>query len=81
MILDTFAGPGGWDEGLRSAGIVDVVGMERDAHACSTRAAAGHRTIRADVAVYPVGPFVGAVRGLIASPHVRRFRWRASATA
>ena len=68
MILDLFAGPGGWDEGLRSIGITDVIGMEWDAAACATRAAAGHRTIRCDVAQYPPAPFVGKVRGLIASP-------------
>lgn len=68
MILDLFAGPGGWDEGLRSIGITDVIGMEWDAAACATRAAAGHRTIRADVSQYPPAPFVGKVRGLIASP-------------
>lgn len=68
FILDLFAGPGGWDEGMRSIGITDVVGLEWDAAACATRAAAGHRTIRTDVAVYPTAPFVGKVRGLIASP-------------
>lgn len=67
MILDLFAGPGGWSEGLRSIGLHDV-GIEWDAAACQTRAAAGHLTIRADVAAYPVEPFVGRVRGLIASP-------------
>ena len=68
MILDLFAGPGGWDEGLRSIGIRDVIGMEWDAAACATRAAAGHKTVRCDVSQYPPDPFVGKVRGLIASP-------------
>lgn len=68
MILDLFAGPGGWDEWLRSIGITDVVGLEWDAAACATRAAAGHKTIRCDVAEYPTDPFRGRVRGLIASP-------------
>lgn len=67
MILDLFAGPGGWSQGLRSLGLADV-GIEWDDAACRTRAAAGHITIRADVAQYPVDPFVGKVEGLIASP-------------
>ena len=73
MILDLFAGPGGWDEGLRELGRTDVVGIEWDAAACATRAAAGHRTIRADVAQYPTEPFAGKVEGLIASPPCQDF--------
>lgn len=67
LILDLFAGPGGWSEGLRMLGLSDV-GIEWDAAACATRAAAGHLTIRADVAQYPTEPFKGKVSGLIASP-------------
>lgn len=67
MIVDLFAGPGGWDMAARSLGIA-TLGLEWDAPACLTRAAAGHPTIRTDVALYPVEPFVGKVRGLIASP-------------
>lgn len=66
-ILDLFAGPGGWSEGLRSLGLSDI-GIEWDAAACATRQAAGHLTVRADVAQYPTAPFVGRVTGLIASP-------------
>ena len=29
-IIDLFAGPGGWDEGLRMLGREDVVGVEWD---------------------------------------------------
>jgi DNA (cytosine-5)-methyltransferase 1 len=72
MILDLFAGPGGWSEGLRSLGM-DEIGLEWDESACRTRSAAGHRTIRCDVAAYPVEPFVGRVRGLIASPPCQAF--------
>lgn len=67
MIIDLFAGPGGWSEGLRSLGLRDV-GLEWDAAACATRAAAGHTTIRCDVAQYPVEPLAGRVSGLLASP-------------
>lgn len=72
LLLDLFAGPGGWSEGLRSIGLADV-GLEWDRDACRTRAAAGHKTIRCDVARYPVEPFVGKVRGLIASPPCQAF--------
>lgn len=73
VILDLFAGPGGWSEGLRLLGLEDV-GIEWDAAACATRAAAGHRTIRADVAAYPMQPFMaGKVEGPIASPPCQDF--------
>lgn len=72
MILDLFAGPGGWSEGLRLLGLSDV-GIEWDASACRTRAAAGHLTIRADVAQYPPARFAGKVTGLIASPPCQDF--------
>lgn len=67
VILDLFAGPGGWSEGLRLLGHRDV-GVEWDAAACATRAAAGHLTIRASVPDLPCEPFAGKVSGLIASP-------------
>lgn len=73
MIVEPFAGPGGWDEGLRALGRTDVLGIELDPAACATRAAAGHRTIRADVAELPIRPFVGKVEGLIASPPCQQF--------
>jgi len=72
VILDLFAGPGGWSEGLRSLGLHDV-GIEWDAAACATRAAAGHLTVRADVAQYPMERFAGRVEGLIASPPCQDF--------
>lgn len=67
MIVDTFAGPGGWDEGLRMIGRTDVVGLEWDKAACATAKAAGHARIRTDVAAYPTEPFRGA-EGFISSP-------------
>lgn len=67
MILDLFAGPGGWSRALHVLGVRDV-GLEWDPWACKTRAAAGQLTIRCDVARYPVWPFVGRTRGVIASP-------------
>ncbi|KOT61244.1 DNA cytosine methyltransferase, partial [Streptomyces rimosus] len=67
MIVDLFAGPGGWSYALSLLGVRDI-GLERDAWACRTRAAAGQLTLRTDVARYPVGPFVGRTTGVIASP-------------
>ncbi|MFE0675568.1 DNA cytosine methyltransferase [Streptomyces sp. NPDC058867] len=71
-VLDLFAGPGGWSEGLRALGLRDV-GIEIDPSACATRTAAGHTTIRADVAAYPTAPLRGKVAGLIASPPCQTF--------
>jgi DNA (cytosine-5)-methyltransferase 1 len=69
LIVDLFAGPGGWDEGARLAGYTgQLVGLEWDHDACRTAVAAGHERIRADVAAYPTEPFVGKTDGLIASP-------------
>ena len=70
MIRDDYAGPGGWSEGLRALGIHDV-GIEWDRWACATRAAAGHLTIRADLATYrtPAEP----VEGYLASPPCQTF--------
>lgn len=67
MILDLFAGPGGWSEAVRSLGHTEV-GIEWDTAACRTRAAARHLTIRADVTAYPIEVFAGRLEGLIASP-------------
>ncbi|MFF4361562.1 DNA cytosine methyltransferase [Streptomyces sp. NPDC001604] len=67
MILDLFAGPGGWSHALNVLGARDI-GLEWDEWACKTRAMAGQLTIRTDVARYPVWIFSGRVLGLIASP-------------
>ncbi|WP_330437532.1 DNA cytosine methyltransferase [Streptomyces griseoaurantiacus] len=66
-VLDLFAGPGGWSQGLHALGLREV-GIEVDRFVCATRVAAGHTTIRADAAAYPTAPLRGKVSGLIASP-------------
>ncbi|HUR07037.1 MAG TPA: DNA cytosine methyltransferase, partial [Nonomuraea sp.] len=69
MIVDLFAGPGGWDQGARLGGFAGfLVGIEHDLSACRTATAAGHPRIQADVSTYPLEPFVGKVDGLIGSP-------------
>jgi DNA (cytosine-5)-methyltransferase 1 len=66
-VIDLYAGPGGWDEGMRNAGITDVVGIEIEANACATAEAAGHKRVQADVSAVPTGDYAGAW-GLVASP-------------
>lgn len=69
MILEGFAGPGGWSTGLRWAGHTGTaVGIELDRDACRTATAAGHLRIQADVATYPLAHLAGKVWGLIQSP-------------
>jgi DNA (cytosine-5)-methyltransferase 1 len=69
-VIDAFAGPGGWDIAALELGL-DVVGIEWDDAACATRAAAGLRTVQADVAALSPEAFAdelgGGVEGFIAS--------------
>ncbi|MFD3563548.1 DNA cytosine methyltransferase [Streptomyces sp. NPDC058686] len=67
IVLDLFAGPGGWSHALAVLGVRDI-GLEWGEWACKTRASQGQLTIRTDVAMYPVWPFLGKTTGLIASP-------------
>jgi DNA (cytosine-5)-methyltransferase 1 len=66
-VIDLYAGPGGWDEGMRNIGITDVIGVELEPNACATARAAGHARIRADVSRPPIRPGT-TVHGLVASP-------------
>lgn len=73
IVLDGFAGPGGWSEGIRRwLGLHDV-GLEWDEAACKTRRAAGHLTIRVDVSCFVLAPLVGRVWGLLMSPPCTKF--------
>lgn len=73
-IDDLFAGPGGWDTGLRMIGRTDVTGIEWDAVACATARAAGHRRVQADVsALRPADFRRGRPEGQIASPPCQGF--------
>lgn len=49
------------------------IGFEWDKAACETRAAAGHRTVRTDIAQFPLEQFGDRVTGLIASPPCQDF--------
>lgn len=69
LIAEGFHGPGGWGEGRRILGLAArAIGLEWDAAACATAAAAGHTVIRCDVAAYPTAPFVGRIVGKVDSP-------------
>lgn len=67
MIREGFGGPGGVAVALRRLGLRSV-GLEWDGPACATRAAAGHPTIRCDIAAMPTEPFAGKVVGSSDSP-------------
>lgn len=71
VIVDLFAGPGGWSLGLQSHGLEDI-GIEFDADIVATREALGLQTIHADVRDVPVD-FVSQIHGLIASPPCQSF--------
>lgn len=71
-VVVPYGGLGGWCQGLRTLGL-DSIGIELDAAACRTRNAAGHRTIRADVAMFPFGHLAGRVDGAIFSPPCQSF--------
>lgn len=74
MIIDLFAGPGGWSTGLNMIGRAETVGIEWDKAACETARAAGHERMQADIA--ELDPFtIGGtdVEGIIASPPCQGF--------
>jgi len=81
MIVDLFAGPGGWSTGLNLIGRAETVGIEWDKAACDTARAAGHERLQADIAeldpltvALEYGLTVAeAVEGLIASPPCQGF--------
>lgn len=68
LVLEGFAGPGGWSTGLAMLGHTRSAGIELDPNACATATAAGHKRIRANVATYPLAHLAGRVDGVILSP-------------
>lgn len=74
MIVDLFAGPGGWSTGLNMIGRAETVGVEWDKAACDTARAAGHHRLQADIAELDPLTVAGTdVEGLIASPPCQGF--------
>ena len=75
LVIDLFAGPGGWDVGAQTIGL-HPVGLEIDAAAVATRYAAGHATWQQsvpDVTDTQLAVLRGHVDGLIASPPCQDF--------
>jgi DNA (cytosine-5)-methyltransferase 1 len=73
LIVDLFAGPGGWDEGLALTDLhPDVIGVELDKDACVTARAAGHERIQGDIRALSAAD-TGVPSGLIASPPCQTF--------
>jgi DNA (cytosine-5)-methyltransferase 1 len=70
LVIEGFAGPGGWSTGLRWAGFTGrSLGIELDTDACETARAAGHERVQADVAEFGLEPYIGGqVLGCILSP-------------
>jgi DNA (cytosine-5)-methyltransferase 1 len=73
LIVDLYAGPGGWDVAAAQLGLGPVVGFEWDAAACQTRAAAGHATVRTDVSRFPLDGLPPRIRGMKGSPPCTTF--------
>lgn len=67
MIVDLYAGPGGWDLGARWLGVEDVIGFEHSHDENRTAIAAGFSRVECDVSAYPLDQFP-EVEGLIAFP-------------
>jgi DNA (cytosine-5)-methyltransferase 1 len=67
VIVDLFAGPGGWDVALRDFGL-ESTGLEHDPIVCETRWAAGHSTKLTDLSEGYVAWPSGNVEGIVASP-------------
>lgn len=71
-VLDLFAGPGGWSEGMKDLPISEL-GLELDLTAIATAEAAGHSRYHGDVsAINPQDLFLGA-SGLVGSPPCQGF--------
>lgn len=72
MIVDQFAGPGGWDLGAKLAGLDDPLGIEHGDEECATRRAAGLPTLQADVAELDPLAVGGALAQMEASGDLAR---------
>lgn len=73
IVVDLFAGPGGWDEGLKMLGhAAPVIGIEWDADACATALANGHARLQADISELSPEAWRGAA-GVLGSPPCQGF--------
>lgn len=69
-VVDLFAGAGGWSEGLKNLGVIDL-GFEIDPDACNTRRINQHLVIEDDVTKH--NPLDYQASGFIASPPCQTF--------
>jgi DNA (cytosine-5)-methyltransferase 1 len=67
LVVDRFAGPGGWDEGVRPLGLAPF-GIELDEDAAATARAAGHERLVADVSALDPREFGPAWGGIDSPP-------------
>jgi DNA (cytosine-5)-methyltransferase 1 len=72
-VVHLFAGPGGWEEGMRRVAPRTGTGFELDKNACATAVAAGHARVQADVSRIATALVVRIMRGLVASPPCTKF--------
>jgi DNA (cytosine-5)-methyltransferase 1 len=72
VVLDLFAGAGGWDEGLAQLGY-RALGIELDEVACLTAEAAGHERVRGDISSLDPADFASGLVGMVASPPCQAF--------
>ncbi|GIH95330.1 DNA cytosine methyltransferase [Planobispora siamensis] len=68
MVLDLFAGPGGWDMGGRILRMPELHGYDIDADACTTARAAGFLRTQADVRAMDPDDFPDTLMCIISSP-------------
>jgi DNA (cytosine-5)-methyltransferase 1 len=66
LVLDLFAGAGGWEEGLRPLRL-SALGIEWESWACKTAQTAGHARLQADLSTLDPQDFA-PVWGLVGSP-------------
>lgn len=70
VVVESFAGPGGWDEGARLIGLDGIIGHEKDKAAAATAEAAGFHRVVCDVTGVDYETLLAGliVWGYIASP-------------
>jgi DNA (cytosine-5)-methyltransferase 1 len=70
LIVNAFAGGGGWEQGIAALGGGDCIGIDNDPDMVATARAAGHRSELADVSTTDPRELLDGERceGLIASP-------------
>lgn len=70
MIINSYSGAGGWEQGLKALGGSDCIGVDNDPDMVATAHAAGHRSELADVSAIDPRELLNGERceGVIAGP-------------